>query len=382
MNLHLLTLALGLLVGLALAGPLAAADSLTSRLEQAGIQPSERGVLAYLESLTVATSEQEIDSLIAELDHDSYDVRERATQRLARIGPAAAAKLRAAAKGTAAEASLRARLILARHSAPAESPVVAALEFAEQNKLKLDLAQLLKVHDHVPAAAAKEAAILAMIARVQDSDRPWAEKLLQEEDAVRRNVGRRLLAKLDRATAPVALEGTFDAVKVTTGGVSGGGRDLVDGWEFKATSNMTVTHLGIYDNDTKGLATAHELAIWDVDDPSAPVVSATIAAGADAPLAGTIRFVPVKSARLTAGKRYAIVALYPTEEDSLVSLINPSGLTIEYAPHFEVLARRYGFPHKTMAFPHESGEGVKQAMIGPSFRYQVADENAVPAANK
>jgi hypothetical protein len=58
-----------------------------------------------------------------------------------------------------------------------------------------------------------------------------------------------------------------------------------------------------------------------------------------------------------------------------VSLINPSGLEIDFGSHFEVIARRYSFPHRGMAFPdHASERGVKHATVGPTFRYEVAPE--------
>ena len=42
------------------------------------------------------------------------------------------------------------------------------------------------------------------------------------------------------------------------------------------------------------------------------------------------------------------------------------------APHFQVVGRRYAFPHKAMAFPNKRAEDAKSATFGPTFRYEAA----------
>ena len=159
---------------------------------------------------------------------------------------------------------------------------------------------------------------------------------------------------------------------VIGGGVSGGGKDILNGWEFKLKEDLTVTELGIYDDRKNGLGSAHEVAIWDIEDKTKPVVKGTVPAGEDSPLAGVFRCVRVEKTELKAGRRYAIVAHYGDSGDPSVNLLNPQGLTIEYAPAIEVLGRRYGFPHKAMAFPSSLGEGAASADIGPTFRFNMA----------
>ncbi len=59
--------------------------------------------------------------------------------------------------------------------------------------------------------------------------------------------------------------------------------------------------------------------------------------------------------------------------DPNVGMINPSGLTIDYAPHIEVIGRRYAFPHKAMAYPNNLGAGADHATHGPTFRFEAVE---------
>ena len=116
------------------------------------------------------------------------------------------------------------------------------------------------------------------------------------------------------------------------------------------------------------------MAIWDIEETTTPLALGTVPSGQEAPLAGRFRCVPVAPVTLKAGKKYAIVAHYPAGDDSTVSLTNPSGLTLEFAQHLDVHTRRYSFPHKAMAFPSNRGSEVREAMVGPTFRYDEAEE--------
>ncbi|WP_254506505.1 hypothetical protein [Anatilimnocola floriformis] len=168
------------------------------------------------------------------------------------------------------------------------------------------------------------------------------------------------------------LSAGIDAVKVIPGSISGGGVNLLDGWEFKTSSAIIVTHLGILDLASDGLTAAHEVAIWDLEDKTKPLALEIIPEGERAPLAGNIRIVPTPRVELKADHHYAIVAHFPAgSSDSTVSLGNRAGLTIEYSPHIEPIGRRYSFPHQAMAFPDKLGEGGDHATIGPTFRYEL-----------
>ena len=346
------------------------APSLDSQLRQAGIEPTEPGVRAYLDMLVSPELGRQIDGWIAELGEEQYVTRQHASQRLMTLGPVGIEKLQAASKSADAERAWRARSIVNELKSSESSPLSWALQAVRDKRLAVGLPLLLKVREQTASAQLQEAAVAAMLAIVKETDRPLAEKLLEDDDRNVRNAGRRLLARLDRNGEPL-LEGTFEAVALQPGSVAGGGPNLVQGWEFEVKSDLVVTHLGIYDEAKNGLTSPHALAIWDVADNSAPVVDQIIPVGEAAELGGVFRLVPVEGTVLKVGRRYAIVAHYPDPRDSAVSLVNPSGLTIEYAPHLEVLGRRYSFPHGDMAFPASRQEGVKHATHGPTFRYEV-----------
>jgi hypothetical protein len=365
--------------------PARAADSpavLEARLETAGVQPTEEGVRKYLESLLDPAAARDADALVVQLGDDAYEIRERASQRLASMAFVPLDKLEAATKSADAEVRLRAKKILDSLRKTEGTPLAAALALVEQKRLAVGVPLLVKIRDQATASDVQEAAVRAMLAIVQESDRKGAEALVRDADKGRRNAGRRLLARLEGPAVAAKLEGTFEAVQLTPGNVAGGGADLLCGWQFKALSNVTVTHLGIYDRDANGLAAAHEVAIWDIDDAEAPVAQETIAAGEEVPLTGLFRYVATRPVKLAAGKSYAIVALYPNPSDTTVSMINPSGLKIEYAAHLEAAGRRYSFPHKAMAFPGNHTPDPKNCSIGPTFRFEVTDEGGKESVDK
>ena len=345
-------------------------------MKAAGIDPTAEGVRSYLESVLAPTRDEKVDTLIGQLGDQDFATRERATQQLIRSGLPVDDKLEAARKSTDPEVALRAETILKDRSSTRQTLLLSALQLVQEKKLAVGVPLLLKIHTKAVAGPEQEAAASAMAAIVAEEDRELVATLVKDEDRHLRNIARRLLARLDRAPAAPLLEGVFDAVFVKPGVVAGGGPNLIQGWEFEARANLTVTHLGIYDDSSNGLAQAHAVAIWDIKEAAKPLADATIPAGEEAPLAGVFRMMPVERVRLEKGQRYAIVAHYDEALDSAVSMDNPSSLTVKFADHVEVIGRRYTFPHKGMAFPEQFAANVDSASLGPTLRYEVSDEPA------
>jgi hypothetical protein len=302
------------------------------------------------------------------LGHENFKRRELALEQLLIAPLPPLDKLAAAAKSPDPEVAWRAKVVLAAHSAG--DGLMSALRLVEERQLAVGTPLLMKILAQAKSADERAAAERAILAIASEADRDLAKELLARDDIDSRNLGRKLLAGIDRAETLLLLEGSFEAAKVTPGGVSGGGPNLIDGWQFSVKSDLTVTHLSVYDSGSDGLKVAHEVAIWDLDDEKAPLTATTVPAGDEAPLVGVFRVSKVKPVKLAVGKRYAVVAHYPDVQDANVSLINPSGLTIEYGLHVTPAGRRYSFPHKGMAFPDKFGEGEKHATMGPSFRYE------------
>jgi hypothetical protein len=347
------------------------ASSSEENLRAAGIEPSAAGVEKYLNSLLDGEAAKAADALIAELADEKFEVRERAALRLLAMGTMAIDRLEAATKDADAERAWRAKTLLRKVQSAGDSPVLVALRFVREKKLPVGVPLLVKLCERTSSPQVRETATQALLAIAGEDDRPAADALLKHDEVALRNVGRRMLARLDGGEAPMPLlEGAFDAVAITPGSVAGGGPNLIDGWEFKPKVDLVVTHLGLYDHGADGLTVAHPIAIWRIDDAATPVVIATIPGGNETTKAGAFRLIESERAVLKAGERYAIVALYPDVSDSTVGLINPQGLTVEVADHIEVAGRRYSFPHRDMAFPANVGEGAVHACYGPTFRYE------------
>src|SRR5262245_22324264 len=234
------------------------------RLRAAGVEPTLAGVRGYLESLLDPESDRQVDRWITELGDAQFAVRERASLRLASLDfVAASAKLQAAASSPDPERAWRAKVALKGTTAEA-GLLPAALRLIEEQKLAVGLPLLMQIRSRIASPAMQEAAIRAMLATVTEADRPALLELQKQDDAAQRGTAGRLLARLDRPPAK-HFEGTFDAVKLMPGQVSGGGAKLIEGWEFRPRTDIVVTHLGLFDNGGDGLAAQHELAIWDVE---------------------------------------------------------------------------------------------------------------------
>lgn len=339
------------------------------RLKAAGVEATPEGVNKYLESQLNPPVEAEIVQLITDLRHEQFAIRERATQHLADLPFPPLEKLASAAQSSDLEQAMRAKRILAKIKEPRASALLAVLELVEEKKLAVDVTLLIKIHEKVAAGPVRQASFRALLAIVTKEDLPAVQEMLKSSDARVRTTGKWLVSRLEGGNAVPLLQGNVDAVAVTPGSVSGGGPNLIDGWEFKLKEAVTVTELGVYDSGKDGLKSAHEVAIWDCEDEKAPLVKATVPGGKEAELSGMFRCVSVEPVDLVPGRRYALVAHYPTPDDGNVGLTNPAGLTINYAAPVEVLGRRYTFPHKAMAFPNHFGEGATHAAIGPTFRF-------------
>ena len=109
-------------------------------------------------------------------------------------------------------------------------------------------------------------------------------------------------ALLPELTCSAAEDGrwrSYDAVAVIPAGIAAWGPNLIDGWEFHCKSDLTVTHLGIYDHRADGLLIAHQVAIWDIADPAKPLAQQTVPSDDKAPLTASFRFVKIRPVELS-----------------------------------------------------------------------------------
>ncbi|WP_254512932.1 hypothetical protein [Anatilimnocola floriformis] len=302
------------------------ASEAAARLRALGIEPTTEGLQQYLREFTGGELQKTVAKLIADLGAEEFATREKASKALADVVPLPIAALTKATKGDDAERAWRADRLLKLVQPQSDKTLSAALEVITQQKLLVGAPLLIKAYHQLETAESRGEVLAALLATVQESDRAVVVDLTKHADKSKQDLGRVLLARLDKKDLPLDLARSFDAVKVTPGGVAGGGPNLICGWEFKTKADITVTHLALYDRKPYGLAMPHEVAIYDIEENQKPLVLETIPDGEKAPLAGEFRLVPVPRTRLRADRRYAIVAHYADPSDTTVSMVNPGGL--------------------------------------------------------
>jgi hypothetical protein len=113
-------------------------------------------------------------------------------------------------------------------------------------------------------------------------------------------------AKLDpRGVAAVSLDKFGLTTRVLPSNVN-------VGWEFEVKETLTVTDLGMFDGDGKGLDSDFPIAIYDA--PSGKlIVSSVVPAGEKAEMVDQFRYVKIKPIELDKGHRYVIAAFYRVE---------------------------------------------------------------------
>jgi outer membrane protein assembly factor BamB/HEAT repeat protein len=242
---HSVWLALALAPALAAAVRAADADSVRADeqvLRDAGQASDGAGLLDYFRKRTLVDADRrKIADLIRRMGDDSYSVREKASQEILLVGPAALGQLREATKDADLEVSKRARAaveIIEKSSAPAVGRAAARLladrkpaEAAEVLLTYLPYAEDASVTDEVltvltplavkagkadPAvlkaledkAAIRRAAAGEALCRAGTADqRALARKLLKDaEPLVRLRVGLALVEAKEKEALPVLIE--------------------------------------------------------------------------------------------------------------------------------------------------------------------------------
>jgi hypothetical protein len=189
---HTLTIPLFLAFGLAAGEPPRpqAADWLADHdaqtLKAAGIRADDAGLLAYLSSFRPPqVNPRLVRELVADLGHDDFTRRERATRRLTPIAGLARAELEQASRSKDAETARRAKAILDDYQArgalredalPATLREVARRKTAGAVSLLLDLPAVWERPDRCKAAAR------ALAASARPADTPALRRALNASD--------------------------------------------------------------------------------------------------------------------------------------------------------------------------------------------------------
>jgi hypothetical protein len=165
---------------------------------------------------------------------------------------------------------------------------------------------------------------------------------------------------------------------------STGGGQGVYGWQFTTRSDIQISALGIYDNagifgggfPGDGLIEPHVIAIWDVANHSAPLVSSLTPIGTVASLVNGFRYVNTSPIVLPAGHDYVIAAVYPNQDlpnqDFTTGDYNNPGFALTVSPELEFGGYRSG-SSDVLSFPEDYTPGHLYA-FGPNFTYSVVPE--------
>lgn len=154
----------------------------------------------------------------------------------------------------------------------------------------------------------------------------------------------------------------------------GAGGTATYGWQFSTLSNIQISALGLYDFfKGDGLVSQHTIGIWDISNPSQPLVAATVPAGSLTPIMHDFRYVNIGAVTLPAGHDYAIAALYLSDDDT-VGALNAPNWQLTVGPGLQFGGYRSGGVFSSvLTFPDHYSAGVEEA-FGPNFIYTVVPE--------
>ena len=135
------------------------------------------------------------------------------------------------------------------------------------------------------------------------------------------------------------------------------------------SSDLLLTHMGIYDSSLEGLSYDHDTVVWD--STGMIIVSAVVLQGNEAQLFDGFRFNSVDSpVTLHAGQTYVVGARYTSGDDVAYS---PGTWDPTANPHFSSVGANHAiFESDSLEFPG-SFNGT-DPVWGPSFQYSVVPE--------
>jgi hypothetical protein len=164
----------------------------------------------------------------------------------------------------------------------------------------------------------------------------------------------------------------------------GGGANVVFGWEFTTNAAITVTQLGWYDHGFDGLATNHQLGIFDASTMKllvsttigpanqGPIEEPTVHVSFGFPDSGAFRYLGVTPTALAADGDYVIAGTDPIGGQDTTAFYFPTSginsLTTDPAITF-VQGRLQLFSGSALVFPTQLPP-VPVGYFGAAFQFQ------------
>ncbi len=134
------------------------------------------------------------------------------------------------------------------------------------------------------------------------------------------------------------------------------------GYSFMVNSQITVTGLGVFDDNSDGLNVSHDVGLWDSSGNL--LTWTTVGAGTVAPLNGYYRMATISGYTLTAGNIYYVGSVNGIDNDGWLQ--DPS--TLVAAPQITYLSRQYEFSGGGLVFPDLAGSGTT-GYFGGNFEF-------------
>ncbi|NLG43788.1 MAG: hypothetical protein GX547_11115 [Phycisphaerae bacterium] len=136
------------------------------------------------------------------------------------------------------------------------------------------------------------------------------------------------------------------------------------GWQFKANQEMTVTSLGLWDDDDDGMDIEHPVGLWELDSGTL-LTSGVISQGTTDPLIDHFRYVDVQDVVLVPGVDYVIGFFTGSSNQDRMVYAGPTDLVIDPAITY-VQACYGGAPSLAIPGPTTT---TTYCRFGPNFQY-------------
>ena len=153
------------------------------------------------------------------------------------------------------------------------------------------------------------------------------------------------------------------AVSITGGAIAAIVADSVHGWKFTVNENITLTHLGLWDQDEDGLDGDHPIGLFRLSD-GALLTSGTMSAGTGDALLGGFRYIDVADVPLAPGEDY--VLSYYNELVGTDNIVFDATGEV-FAPEVNWVQGRFGGNAGGLILP--LGEGTDDR-YGPNFQFE------------
>lgn len=136
------------------------------------------------------------------------------------------------------------------------------------------------------------------------------------------------------------------------------------GWQFTANENITLTLLGLWDDDNDGMDIEHPVGLWEFNSGTL-LTSGVISAGTGDLLIDHFRYVDVPDVDLLAGVSYVVGFYTPSTNDDKMVYASPVGLVVD--PAITYVQARYG-GNGSLLMPGPSTT-TTYCRFGPNFQF-------------